>query len=368
MRIQNNISAMNTQRQLAINQSSQSKSSEKLSSGYRVNRAADDAAGLAISEKMRAQIRGLNRASSNAQDAISMIQAAEGALIESHSILQRIRELAIQGANDVNADDDRIAIKSEIDQLGLELDRIATTTNFNGKYILSGKYLSPDYWPDGYTNIPDEMETLGVTEPAGALNIQIGANTKLSDVVQIRFRGVTASDLLNGHLDKNGEMSDVNWTEYDPQNPLDSGFTPNVFYKDESGGLAKVTDPETKAPTHYGFRALIDAIDSSCPYYHESYKDASVDPRNGEYEHLTGLKLISAMRGELGALQNRLEHTIANVDTIGENMQAAESRIRDVDMAKEVMRFAKDDILNKSANAMMAQANQMAQSILSLLR
>jgi len=197
MRIQNNIMAMNTHRQLGANQAAQAKSTEKLSSGYRINRAGDDAAGLSISEKMRGQIRGLNRASSNAQDGISMIQAAEGALQESHSILQRMRELAVQGANDVNASEDRVAIKSELDQLGLELDRIATTTNFNGKYILSGAYENADKAIGaGGTNLSDELADRDITY-VGPLNIQVGANTLNSDVIKLVFTGVSAKDLLN---------------------------------------------------------------------------------------------------------------------------------------------------------------------------
>lgn len=347
MRIQNNIMAMNTHRQLGANQLMQSKSTEKLSSGYRINRAADDAAGLSISEKMRAQIRGLNRASSNAQDGISLIQAAEGALQESHSILQRIRELAVQGANDVNASEDRQAIKGEIDQLGLELDRIATTTNFNGKYILSGAY-----GLEASENISDELGDMGI-EWAGALNIQVGANTLSSDVIKLNLSGVSANDIFNG------VNTDAIWSTPDDAGNIayDQGFYPTSGPEDPSE-IQSLTDEDTQSIGTYGFQALLNVIDGRTP---EGELQDPEDPK-------TGIALISELRSTLGSVQNRLEHTISNVDTISENMQAAESRIRDVDMAKEMMSFTKSNILNQAATAMLAQANQAPQTVLSLLR
>ncbi|GHV19211.1 flagellin [Clostridia bacterium] len=365
MRIQNNIMAMNTHRQLAINQSNNSKSTEKLSSGYRINRAADDAAGLSISEKMRAQIRGLNRASANAQDGVSMIQAAEGALQESHSILQRIRELAVQGANDVNAEEDRVAIKNEIDQLGVELDRIAVTTNFNGKYVLSGQYQFDGNGATLEENISEEIDPDG-NGYLGALNIQAGANATASDVIQIAFRGVTATDLL-------GEqgVTDTTWysvaslDDYaDRINPGAAddtkGFLAETGSNDELFGnlaLGVGADSETGENFTSGFQALINVIDGRM-----------IDGSKNEDGPKTGIALISDLRSQLGAVQNRLEHTIANLDTVAENMQAAESRIRDVDMAKEMMAFTTSNVLNQAATAMLAQANQAPQTVLSLLR
>ncbi|MCL2083776.1 MAG: flagellin [Oscillospiraceae bacterium] len=359
MRIQHNIVALNTHRQLGINQASQAKSTEKLSSGYRINRAGDDAAGLAISEKMRAQIRGLNRASANAQDGISLIQAAEGALQESHSILQRIRELAVQGANDVNQVEDREAIVNEINQLGVELDRIASTTVFNGKYVLSGIYSdeSGDY-AQSYANSTwgEELQTrTGIDAPKGPLNLQVGANTLASDVIQIRLKGVGALDLLTEDLW-------VDITDYpDRIAPFaaEAGFIPEVYANDGTVS-AEATDDVTGEYTTGAFQSLVNVIDG-------------LDAESGERVAAddgpkTGIALISEMRAELGAVQNRLEHTVSNLDTIAENMQSAESRIRDVDMAKEMMTFTKDNILNQAATAMLAQANQLPQNVLSLIR
>jgi len=356
MRIQNNLMAMNTHRQLGANQAAQAKSTEKLSSGYRINRAGDDAAGLSISEKMRAQIRGLNRASSNAQDGISMIQAAEGALQESHSILQRMRELAVQGANDVNATEDRGAIKSELDQLGLELDRIATTTNFNGKYILSGAYEKDTAAGGGGDNMNDELKTDRGIEYFGALNIQVGANTLKSDVIKLNITGVTVKDLLNG-------TGDEMWME--PADPNDIQAGEGVFPQigtaiNESG--SEITDPTVADPqeiTTAGFQSLVNVIDGLDP---ETGAPLDADTPK------TGIALVSDLRSYLGAVQNRLEHTVANVDTVAENMQSAESRIKDVDMAKEMMAFTKNNILNQAATAMLAQANQAPQTVLSLIR
>ncbi|MCL2080644.1 MAG: flagellin [Oscillospiraceae bacterium] len=364
MRIQNNIMAMNTHRQLSINQVNQSKSTEKLSSGYRINRAADDAAGLSISEKMRAQIRGLNRASSNAQDAISLIQAAEGALQESHSILQRIRELAVQGANDVNQKEDRDSIIGEINQLGVELDRIATTTNFNGKYILSGIYdeIEGDdsqAWQDGEAAWRDEIEAAtGITagEQYGPLNIQVGANTLASDVIQIAVKGVGARDLLGVVWEDIDDYSARINPGADPDDL--KGFDPSEVSPENEELNDGETVGETGEVFTLGFQALINVIDGL------SAEGGQIE----DGEPKTGIALVNELRSNLGAVQNRLEHTISNVDTIAENMQAAESRIRDVDMAKEMMAFTKNNILNQAATAMLAQANQVPQTVLSLIR
>lgn len=270
MRINNNIEAMNAQRQLGINSTNQQKSLEKLSSGQKINRAGDDAAGLAISEKMRAQIRGLQQGSRNAQDGISMIQTAEGALNETQSILQRMRELAVQSANDTNVSTDRNAIQAEIGQLKSEIDRIAQKTTFNTKQLLDG--------------------TL-----TGA-NFQVGAdaNTKIGLTI-----GTMTADGLSV----------------------------------SSATLTTATGAQAAITTYN-----------------------------------TAINKVSTERAKLGAIQNRLEHTIANLDTAAENLQASESRIRDVDMAKEMVNYTKNNILNQAATAMLAQANQAPQQVLQLLR
>ncbi|HEY8353596.1 MAG TPA: flagellin [Methylophilaceae bacterium] len=270
MRINHNISALNTYRQLALNNTAVSKSLEKLSSGLRINRAGDDAAGLAISEKMRAQIRGLEMATKNAQDGISLIQTAEGALNEVHAILQRMRELAVQAANDTNTDDDRSALQNEIDQLIQEINRIAQNTEFNTKTLLDGT--------------------------ATGIVFHIGANEGQNITLDI-------SDMQAAALGVSG------------------------------------LDISTQANADTAITTIDDAI-----------------------------KKVSEERAKLGAYQNRLEHTINNLGTAAENLTAAESRIRDVDMAKEMMEFTKNNILVQAATAMLAQANQTPQAVLQLLR
>jgi flagellin len=269
MRINNNIMALNAHRQLAINQANSSKSMEKLSSGFRINRAGDDAAGLAISEKMRGQIRGLKQASRNAQDGISLIQTAEGALNETHAILQRMRELAVQASTDTNTQTDRSEIQKEINQLVAEIDRIASDTEFNTQKLLNGEF--------------------------EAKVIHIGANSEQNLVISIE--SMASADL---------EVEGISVTE---QDEADAAIT-----------------------------AINEAIEK-----------------------------VSAERSKLGAIQNRLEHTIANLGTSAENLQAAESRIRDLDMAEEIMAFTKNNILQQAATAMLAQANMAPQSVLQLL-
>jgi flagellin len=270
LRINNNIEAVNAHRNLQLTALSLSKSMEKLSSGLRINRASDDAAGLAISEKLRGQVRGLNQAVRNAQDGISMIQTAEGALNETHSILQRMRELAVQAANDTLTTNDRNAISSEMSQLGQEVDRISTTTQFNTQKLLDG-------------NFSNKL-------------LQIGAND--GQVMTVNISGADSTDLGIDSLD----VSDA-----------------------------------ANAST------AISAIDSA-------------------------IDTVSTIRASLGAVQNRLEHTIANLGVASENLLASESRIRDVDMAQEMMSFTKTQILQQAGTAMLAQANTAPQTVLQLLR
>ena len=272
MVVQHNLSAMNTSRQLGGVTNSLSKSTEKLSSGYKINRAGDDAAGLSISEKMRSQIRGLNRASDNAEDGISLIQVAEGALNETHSILQRMNELATQAANDTNTTTDRNAIQKELTQLTSELDRIYSTTQFNTMNLLDGKFTGK--------------------------NLQVGSLS--GQVIGISINKMNASAL--------------------------SLTATNV----------KVSSNEAAGKSMSLIQAAIDTV--------------------------------STERSKLGALQNRLEHTINNLDTTSENTQAAESRIRDTDMASEMVEYSKNNILSQAGQSMLAQANQSTQGVLALLR
>lgn len=293
MRINHNITALNAYRQLSINNTGVQKSLEKLASGMRINRAGDDAAGLAISEKMRGQIKGLTMASKNAQDGISLIQTAEGALNEVHSILQRMRELAVQSANDTMTDDDRKELQKELNQLIDEIDRIAQQTEFNTKKLLDGTFAST------------------------ALKFHIGANTGQSMDLTIGNMQTTAIGVYN---DDDGKVDTT----------LDSLKDADLT---GSGGIQ----------TQEAADAAIDVIDGA-------------------------IKMVSAERAKLGAYQNRLEHTINNLEVAAENLTAAESRIRDVDMAKEMMEFTKQTILQQAATAMLAQANQLPQAVLQLLR
>lgn len=283
MIINHNIAALNTYRQLSINNNATSKSLEKLSSGYRINRAGDDAAGLAISEKMRGQIRGLNQATRNAQDGISLIQTAEGALAETHSMLQRMRELAVQANNGTNTDDDLSEIQKEIEQLKAEIDRIAEKTEFNTKPLLNGS----------------------LSTGTGSIVFQIGPNQETT--MEINIASMKAEDLGKGAVEEVGSINDIDVTA------AGAGFDKNIQVIDKA------------------------------------------------------IAEVSAQRSQLGAYQNRLEHTINNLGTSAENLTAAESRIRDVDMAQEMMEFTKNTILQQAAQAMLAQANQLPQSVLKLL-
>ena len=272
MVVQHNLSAMNTNRQMGTVTSALSKSTEKLSSGYRINRAADDAAGLSISEKMRSQIRGLNKASSNAEDGISLIQVAEGALNESHSILQRMNELATQAANDTNTSSDRSAIQQELTQLTSELDRIYSTTQFNTMNLLDGDFTGK--------------------------SLQVGALS--GQVISVSIKSMKASALGIGY------------------------------------NAIKVS---SNAVAGQSMSLIQKAINR-----------------------------VSEERSKLGAIQNRLEHTINNLDTTSENTSAAESRIRDTDMATEMVEYSKNCILAQAGQSMLSQANQQTQGVLSLLQ
>ena len=277
MIINHNMNAMNAHRNMGVNNNNAAKAMEKLSSGLRINRAGDDAAGLAISEKMRGQIRGLDQASRNAQDGISLIQTAEGALNETTNILQRMRELSVQAANDTNATTDRQAIKTELIALQDEITRIADTTKFNGKNLINS------------------------AASKASLSIQVGANS--GEGIKITLANMAASVI---------------------------GVTTTLVSNISAGSS---TDANK----------LTTAID-------------------------TALVKVSTQRAKFGAIQNRLEHTIKNVDNTSENLQAAESRVRDVDMAKEMMNYSKNNILNQAAQSMLAQANQQPQNVLNLLR
>lgn len=276
MIVQHNMTALNANRNLAVTNTNLAKNTEKLSSGYRVNRAADDAAGLSISEKMRGQIRGLNQASTNAEDGTSLIQTAEGALAEMHSVIQRMRELTVQASNDTYVTADRVAIALELRALTSEIDRISSQTEFNTMKLLSG----------GFTN----------------KSLQVGANA--NQLITFGISAMSSSSL---------------------------GI--------QDTAVAAIVSASNAGSAITGVISIVNSA----------------------------LTKISLQRSTLGAIQNRLEHTIANADNTAENLQSAESRIRDLDMADEMVKYSKNSILQQAGQSMLAQANQATQGVLSLL-
>jgi flagellin len=320
MVVQHNMQAMNANRQLGITTSGQAKSTEKLSSGYRINRAADDAAGLTISEKMRNQIRGLNKASSNAQDGVSLIQTAEGALNETHSILQRMNELATQAANDTNTTSDRNAIQAEMNQLASEINRIQSTTQFNTQNLLDGSFTGKN------------LQVGSLSGQKIAISITSMSCGKLFATTEKTATSVATTDLKVGSTKITATTSNKN------------NVTGNTSF-------SKVTSSITTTS------ALYDAINVS------TFSNAG----NAMTFVQAAIEKVSAMRSTLGAVQNRLEHTIANLDTTAENTQSAESQIRDTDMAEEMVTYSKNNILAQAGQSMLAQANQSTQGVLSLL-
>ena len=360
MRINNNISAMNTYSRLTSAQGAQAKSLEKLSSGLRINRAGDDAAGLAISEKMRGQIGGLNQAVRNAQDGISLIQTAEGALNETHSILNRMRELAVQSANDTNTDTDRTEINKEIEQLKTEVDRIANNTEFNTKKLLNGTLggtidtdpanstvLDAAKNVAGVTTLGTKAGTYAITASTGKLTMSFGGKTQTID---------NASGAQKLNFDEFGITIETE-TDY----AADAAIG-NVIVKAGTGATLQIganksqemsLSIESMTATDLGINTIDLTTQTGASDAIESISNA--------------IDTVSAERAKLGAYQNRLDHTINNLTTTSENLSAAESRIRDVDMAKEMMEFTKNNILNQASTAMLAQANQMPQGVLQLL-
>jgi len=319
MRINHNIAALNTHRQLNSAANAQGKSMEKLASGLRINKAGDDAAGLAISEKMRGQIRGLDQASRNAQDGISLIQTAEGALNETHDILQRMRELATQAANDTNVDADRSEIQKEINQLTSEINRIGNTTEFNTQKLLN---------------------TSGATGFSATL--QIGANNGQGMTIEVKDMRAEALGLASTSAGGNHT----------------AGASVTALTDNNAIGTAKFTSGSAGVSNGTSNSNTLHALDVST----NANATAAIEAIDNAIE------TVSAQRSNLGSFQNRLEHTINNLGTSSENLTAAESRVRDVDMAKEMMNQTKSSILSQAAQAMLAQANQQPQGVLQLLR
>ena len=495
MVVQHNMAAMNANRMLSGVSSAQSKSTEKLSSGYRINRAADDAAGLSISEKMRSQIRGLNKASDNAQDGISLIQTAEGALNESHSILQRMRELSVQAANGTETDDDREAVQNEIEQLQSELTRISDTTEFNTMKLLdgsqSGSKVQASVSKSADANLTTEPATTGNSESTvkaagdgkestyavtvmdkdgnastttvkftggadvdadGATIIKALKDTDLADKFDMTYatgkitftskeEGVSSNVVLTqqgtdaaaaatvkpgedayaklgagiGAYTGKGNIEDSIFTvngekfayvtdptklgdDYKDVNYVQTKATTGVVGADDAAAMAKLINAKT------GIAAVVDTADIKLKAG-SSNTGKGIELQIGANEGQTmsftlddmsadalgvgvgkvdlskqetaktatttidaAIKKISKARGQMGAVQNRLEHTINNLDTASENMQTAESRIRDTDMAEEMVNYSKNNILAQAGQSMLAQANQSNQGVLTLLQ
>ncbi len=359
MRINTNISALNAHRQLGANQANAAKSMERLSSGFRINRAGDDAAGLAISEKMRGQVRGLKQAASNAQDGISLIQTAEGALNETHAILQRMRELAVQSSTDTNTEVDRSEIQKEVDQLAAEITRIADTTEFNTQKLLNGEFKAVFHiGANEGQNVDLEVKAMD----AKALNV--GGEVKL-EVVEAsdgEVLGLENQAVLKTVVDEGDgkvvavKVGDDYYALSDVVAVDDGSGGAELAVK--AGAVALEYDGTDTGAEHDGVLTMSgDGIDVST----QAAADMATTIINNAIE------TVSAERSKLGAMQNRLEHTIANLGTSAENLQAAESRIRDLDMADEIMNFTKNSILQQAATAMLAQANMAPQSVLQLL-
>ena len=453
MRINHNLSAMNTYSRLTSAQNAQSSSLEKLSSGLRINKAGDDAAGLAISEKMRGQISGLNQASRNAQDGISMIQTAEGALNETHSILQRMRELAVQSSNDTNTLDDRREIQKEIEQLKSEINRISDNTEFNTQKLLNGslgavgtssdstkvELASASGLKTGDYDVTITAAATIKTAATGTATFASGTDYTSKDLVingvKIDFSGLdpaTATgaeiaNVINSYTDETGVKATNNTNQID-LTTIAYGSTAELvlggsdaaeFGQAVTGGAdaeVTITDANDVAETITGIgqtidyrgaeltakgatsdtatisitssgatlqigsnkdqNMLIDINEISTSTLGNStvglVKDLNVSTQDGANKAIETLddaiKSVSAERSKLGAFQNRLDHTINNLTTSSENLSSAESRIRDVDMASEMMEFTKNNILSQAATSMLAQANQMPQSVLQLLQ
>ena len=406
MIVQHNLTAMNSNRQLGITTGAQSKSSEKLSSGYRINRAGDDAAGLKISEKMRSQVRGLTRASTNAQDGVSLIQTAEGALNEAHSILQRMNELAVQGSNDTNEGIDRDAINEELTALTEELDRISQTTQFNKQNLLDGSFQSKNLHVGANANQKiaisiDNMNSnvLGLRSIKGA---ELSEVQKGDKPTSITYKGVTYDYDIKKTQASNVALAISKFQKALSALPKDGMYaeqyksaTGSVYYiaYQTIGGASVAFD--TKASAIMADISVIQEqvsadMTNSLATYLQTQETAGTEatvtasekpftlnkPQVNTYAEANAtitavqeaINKVSSQRSALGALQNRLEHTIANLDNVAENTQAAESRIRDLDMAAEMVEYSKNNILAQAGQSMLAQANQATQGVLSLLQ
>lgn len=433
MTVQHNMTAMNANRQLGISNSNLAKSTEKLSSGYKINRAGDNAAGLAISEKMRGQIRGLDQASSNAEDGISLIQTAEGNLQESQNIIQRMRELAVQASSDTNTNDDRTQIQQEIQQLTEEVDRIANTTEFNTKKLLDGSCAGSSSYKAGQSSVEGtfangvvkvnqivtsmsqvigkddvirieftrDSELGGVTKTSavslgaiatslhgtkvsvqdmstatGTITISSAAFTDV-DTAKTESGYSTATDditftISNAGNIKAGDVITINLQKCDLNNPKNTGEDALRLQVGANGGQEVQVQIKSMKAKDLGITQTSIAIINGESTTGTIGAALDVTSQAGAslaieaYDN--ALQNVSTERAKMGAMQNRLEHTINNLDTSAENLQSAESNIRDTDMAEEMTKYSKNNILMQAGQSMLAQANQSNQGVLSLLQ
>jgi len=414
MVVQHNLTAMNSNRMLGVTTRAQAKSTEKLSSGYKINRAADDAAGLSISEKMRKQIRGLTQASSNAQDGISAVQTAEGALNEVQDMLQRMNELAVKAANGTNSEDDRNYIQDEVNQLIKEIDRVSTTTKFNETYLLKGddtvKFTAPG------TNLKAAAGTAGANDKQQTYELTITANSfktegGKSDVTfslmgknfSVRLEETDDNKTLATKLAKamnENKITDSNvgaFTATVTDNVITLTAAKNGtvadtnVIKDDAELTAKGTgvltlDLHVGADSTADNQISVDIKQMSASVLGLKTGNSTTGDKTGDLDTLlvngkddtnaraaidtiaSALQEVSKQRSALGAAQNRLEHTISNLDNVVENTTSAESSIRDTDMATEMVKYSNNNILAQAGQAMLAQANQSNQGVLSLLQ
>ena len=402
MVVQHNLTAMNSNRMLGVTTSAQAKSTEKLSSGYKINRAADDAAGLSISEKMRKQIRGLTQASSNAQDGISAVQTAEGALTEVHDMLQRMNELAVKAANGTNSEDDRNYIQDEIAQLVTEIDRVAETTKFNETYLLKGDANKTKVTDTVYNNydlslVEAEMAAGGkidvtTTSTAGEIKLSFtsgivagdkwngktvtsGGTAKEGEITLACAREAEVAamnEVLNKYAKEMGIDTAVTFTASTAATPAAVDATQTLGSKDfvypaaQSLNLHVGADPSSNNKINM----KIESMDASSLHIKDLQVAGKTSaPATRAIDTIAeAIQKVSTQRSALGAIQNRLEHTIANLDNVVENTTSAESAIRDTDMATEMVRYSNNNILAQAGQSMLAQANQANQGVLSLLQ
>ena len=398
MVVQHNLTAMNSNRMLGLTTASQAKSTEKLSSGYKINRAADDAAGLSISEKMRKQIRGLTQASLNAQDGISAVQTAEGALTEVHDMLQRMNELAVKASNGTMSKDDREYVQNEVDQLVTEIDRVAETTKFNETYLLKGD----DTKPAVTENVFKKFDV-------STLNSVISDTSKISESndfdsmtgkFTLKFTsGLAVGGTWNGKrivddaatntTKEEIKLADAKKAELDALNAAITNSKQVTGTATADGAAFGMTSAATMKQS-YTYAAAIDvSLHVGADSTANNRINLSIDSMSASGLHVTGLKVngtdasnataaintisdaiqkVSTQRSALGAVQNRLEHTINNLDNVVENTTSAESQIRDTDMATEMVKYSNNNILAQAGQAMLAQSNQANQGVLSLLQ